>query len=45
MKAGLDAAAWTEKGTRLYRFTAEIFDELEPGGNVEARPLPAPKGR
>ena len=44
MKAGLHAAAWTEKGTRLYRFTAEIFDELEPGGKVEARPLPAPKG-
>jgi len=44
MKAGLSAAAWTEKGTRLYRFTAEIFDELEPGGKVEARPLPAPEG-
>lgn len=42
MKAGLPATAWTEKGTRLYRFTAEIFDELEPGGKVEARPLPAP---
>lgn len=43
MKAGLPAAAWAEKGTRLYRFTAEIFDEREPGGNVEARPLAAPK--
>jgi len=45
MKAGLPAAAWTEKGTRLYRFSAEIFDELEPGGRVEARPLPVPNAK
>jgi uncharacterized protein (TIGR00296 family) len=44
MKAGLTAAAWTEKGTKIYRFTAEIFDELEPGGKVEARPISALKG-
>jgi hypothetical protein len=44
MKAGLPAAAWTDKATRIFRFTAEIFDELEPGGNVEPRPLAAPKG-
>ena len=45
MKAGLPADAWTEKGTRLYRFTAEIFDELAPGGKVEARPLPVPNAK
>lgn len=45
MKARLPADAWTEKGTRLYRFTAEIFDEIAPGGNVEARPLPVPTAK
>jgi hypothetical protein len=38
-KAGLPMDAWTEKGTKIYRFTAEIFDELKPGGDIIARPL------
>ncbi|MEM2870437.1 MAG: TIGR00296 family protein [Thermoplasmata archaeon] len=39
MKAGLPASAWMEKDTRLFRFTAEIFDEKEPRGEIIARPL------
>lgn len=44
MKAGLPAAAWTERSTNMYRFTAEIFDEVKPAGEVEPRPLSPPKG-
>ncbi|MGQ9582528.1 MAG: TIGR00296 family protein [Thermoplasmatota archaeon] len=39
MKAGLPASAWMERGVRILRFTAEIFDEKEPRGEVVARPL------
>lgn len=42
MKAGLPASAWMERGTRLFRFSAEIFDEREPRGEVVARPLEPP---
>jgi uncharacterized protein (TIGR00296 family) len=38
-KAGLPMDAWTDKDTRIYRFTAEIFDEVKPGGEIVARPL------
>lgn len=34
MKAGLNADAWTEKGTKIYRFHAQVFDETEPNGGV-----------
>jgi uncharacterized protein (TIGR00296 family) len=39
MKAGLDADTWMEKGTKLFSFTAEIFDETKPKGEIVARPL------
>ncbi|MEM2874634.1 MAG: TIGR00296 family protein [Candidatus Hadarchaeales archaeon] len=35
MKAGLPPDAWLEKGTRISRFSAQIFSEREPGGEVE----------
>ncbi len=38
-KAGLPMDAWTEKQTKMYSFTAEIFDELKPCGEIVARPL------
>ncbi|MEM2211870.1 MAG: TIGR00296 family protein [Candidatus Nezhaarchaeales archaeon] len=34
IKAGLYPDAWLQRGTRVYRFEAEIFEELEPGGRV-----------
>ena len=38
-KAGLPMDAWTESETKIYRFTAEIFDEVKPRGEIVARPL------
>jgi uncharacterized protein len=34
-KAGLPAAAWRSPGVRLFRFEAEVFAELSPGGPIE----------
>jgi len=39
MKAGLHPDAWAEKNARLYRFTAQIFDETKPKGEVVERKL------
>jgi uncharacterized protein len=33
-KAGLPPGAWRSPATRVYRFEAEIFREVEPGGAV-----------
>ncbi|MEM4699692.1 MAG: TIGR00296 family protein [Candidatus Nezhaarchaeales archaeon] len=41
MKAGLFPDAWLLEGTKVYRFEAEIFEELEPGGKVIKRELTA----
>ena len=38
-KAGLPMDAWTDPETKMYRFTAEIFDEVKPRGEIVARPL------
>ena len=38
-KAGLPPDCWLDKDTRVYRFTAEIFEEEEPGGPVRRKPL------
>ncbi|MBU0662775.1 TIGR00296 family protein [Candidatus Micrarchaeota archaeon] len=34
VKAGLSAAAWKEKGTKIYKFQAQIFREEEPKGKI-----------
>lgn len=39
MKAGLMPDAWLEKDTRLYKFSAEIFMEVEPRGKVVEKKL------
>jgi hypothetical protein len=39
MKAGLLADAWLELGTKLYSFTAQVFDEKEPNGKIVEMPL------
>jgi uncharacterized protein len=38
-KAGLPMDAWTDPETKMYRFQAEIFDEVKPRGEIVARPL------
>jgi uncharacterized protein (TIGR00296 family) len=38
-KAGLPTEAWVEKGTKIYRFQAEIFTEMEPGGKIIRKEL------
>ncbi len=43
MKAGLFADAWLEPGFKLYSFTAQVFDEKKPNGDVVEMPL-TPKG-
>lgn len=39
LKAGLAPDYWLIKGTRIYKFQAIIFEEVEPGGKVERRVL------
>jgi len=40
-KAGLEPGAWRSAAVRVFRFEAEVFRELSPGGAVErARGLP-----
>lgn len=39
MKAGLPADAWTGKGTRIHRFSAQVFGEEKPRGGVREIPL------
>ncbi len=39
MKAGLHPDAWAEKNTRLYKFTAQVFDEEKPRGAIVERKL------
>jgi len=38
-KAGLPRECWREKEIRLYRFTAHVFKEASPGGEVVERKL------
>ena len=38
-KAGLPPDCWLDEGTKVYRFTAEIFGEEKPGGPVKRKPL------
>lgn len=39
MKAGLSADAWSEPGTKILAFQAQVFDETEPHGDIIERPL------
>jgi len=34
LKAGLDRNSWREKDVKIYRFSAEIYEEVEPCGEV-----------
>ncbi|WP_461866789.1 TIGR00296 family protein [Thermococcus sp.] len=38
-KAGLPPDCWLEKSTKVYKFTAEIFEEEKPRGPVRRKPL------
>ena len=37
MKAGLLPDAWFEKNTRIYRFSGQIFTEIEPRGEIKEK--------
>ncbi len=39
MKAGLTPDAWLDKNTRIQKFSAQVFREKKPGGEVEERRL------
>ena len=41
MKAGLLADAWLDPATRVYKFQAEVFAEIQPRGSVVRRTLEA----
>jgi len=38
-KAGLPLDCWLDKDTRVYKFTAEIFEEEYPKGPIKRKPL------
>ncbi len=38
-KAGLPRDCWLDEATKFYRFTAEIFEEEEPRGNIRRKEL------
>ena len=44
MKAGLSPDAWHLPGTKVFRFQAEVFSELEPRGRVVRRDLSGKNG-
>ncbi|MDK2372466.1 MAG: TIGR00296 family protein [Candidatus Korarchaeota archaeon] len=39
IKAGMWVDCWLKKGTEVYRFTAEIFEEEEPRGRIIRREI------
>lgn len=39
MKAGLSPDHWLDKDTRIQKFSAQVFSEKSPGGEVEERKL------
>ncbi|MEE9151328.1 MAG: TIGR00296 family protein [Thermoplasmata archaeon] len=39
VKAGLLPDAWLEEGTKIYKFSAEIFSEVEPHGEIVEKKL------
>ncbi len=38
-KAGLPPDCWLDENTKIYAFTAEIFEEEEPHGKIRRKPL------
>jgi uncharacterized protein (TIGR00296 family) len=41
IKAGLPPDAWLSKGTKIYRFTAIVFEEESPNGKIKRKNLTA----
>lgn len=39
LKAGLMPDSWLQQGTKVYKFQAEVFTEVKPGGDVRRRSL------
>ena len=39
MKAGLLPDAWFETNTKIYKFTGQIFAEVEPKGKIEEKQI------
>jgi len=39
MKAGLMPDAWFDKNTKIYRFSGQVFTELEPRGEIKEKKL------
>ncbi len=39
IKAGMWVDCWLKEGTEVYRFSAEIFEEEEPGGRIVRKEL------
>lgn len=39
MKAGLMPDAWFNKNTKIYKFSGQIFSEIEPRGNIKENTL------
>jgi uncharacterized protein (TIGR00296 family) len=39
IKAGLPPDSWLTKGTKLYRFSALVFEEIAPNGEVKRKSL------
>ncbi len=37
MKAGLPPDTWLTKGTKIYRFTAIVFEEIAPNGEIKRK--------
>jgi len=43
MKAGLMPDAWFDKNTKVYRFSGQVFTEIEPRGEIKEKKLDGSK--
>jgi len=43
-KAGLPPDCWKRKGVKFFKFQAEIFEEIEPEGEIRAKDISKPIG-
>jgi len=39
MKAGLPAESWKDEKTKIYKFTGQVFHEIEPRGEIKEKKL------
>ena len=39
MKAGLTPDAWLDRTTKIFKFSGQIFSEVEPGGKIKEKTL------